>query len=308
MSVASEIERISGNISESYTAAEEMGATMPANQNSDNLANTIRTISGGSGGVSSVNGKTGAVVLDAEDVGAIPSEENAVTAELIANYNVTTEKLADKAVTAEKLADGAVTPGSIGAVNKAGDTIIGESLGIGDGCGQLYSSDWNTNISHRRAKNDNSFYRELIVTANEGNSRNNSVLLSEHDGSSVAYYNLFGEHNPLMELLWENASPASDFLNQTISLDLSQYDRVHIDFRLSENYAQILGADCKVGDGFMVHYIWGDTGRCAHRTGSVTTSSVKFNAAWYYYNDGNSGISTGGSCQPVRIYGIKGVS
>lgn len=47
MSIASEITRIQDNISDAYTAAQAKGATMPATQNSDNLATTISTISGG---------------------------------------------------------------------------------------------------------------------------------------------------------------------------------------------------------------------------------------------------------------------
>ena len=49
MSIASEIMRIQGNISDAYTAAQAKGATIPATQNSDNLATTISTISGGGG-------------------------------------------------------------------------------------------------------------------------------------------------------------------------------------------------------------------------------------------------------------------
>jgi len=47
MSVASEINRIKSNIADAYTEAEAKGATMPATENSDNLADTIATISGG---------------------------------------------------------------------------------------------------------------------------------------------------------------------------------------------------------------------------------------------------------------------
>ena len=47
MSIASEITRIQGNISDAYTAASAKGATLPATQNSANLASTISTISGG---------------------------------------------------------------------------------------------------------------------------------------------------------------------------------------------------------------------------------------------------------------------
>ena len=47
MSIASEITRINGNIAAAYTAASGKGATLPATQNSANLANCIATISGG---------------------------------------------------------------------------------------------------------------------------------------------------------------------------------------------------------------------------------------------------------------------
>lgn len=107
MSVANEIERISGNIAAAYAAAGAMGATMPDVQNSANLAATINTVQGGGGGaVTSVNGQVGDVVLDADDVGAIPNEAGSVGTEQLANYNITSIKLADQSVTADKLAPG----------------------------------------------------------------------------------------------------------------------------------------------------------------------------------------------------------
>lgn len=50
MSIASEITRINGNIASAYTAASNKGATLPATQNSANLATCIASISGGGGG------------------------------------------------------------------------------------------------------------------------------------------------------------------------------------------------------------------------------------------------------------------
>lgn len=48
MSVQSEINRISDNIADAYTAAEAKGATMPSAQNSANLAAAVQSISVGS--------------------------------------------------------------------------------------------------------------------------------------------------------------------------------------------------------------------------------------------------------------------
>ena len=50
MSIASEITRIQNNIADAYTAASGKGATIPATQNSANLASTIGTISAGGSG------------------------------------------------------------------------------------------------------------------------------------------------------------------------------------------------------------------------------------------------------------------
>lgn len=50
MSIVSEINRLTGNISDCYDAVETKGGTLPAVQNSDNLAAAIQTITGGGGG------------------------------------------------------------------------------------------------------------------------------------------------------------------------------------------------------------------------------------------------------------------
>ena len=50
MTIASEIQRIQNNIADAYTSCNSKGATMPATQNSANLANCIDSISGGGDG------------------------------------------------------------------------------------------------------------------------------------------------------------------------------------------------------------------------------------------------------------------
>jgi hypothetical protein len=56
MTIASEITRIHTNIANAYTAASGKGATLPAIQNSDNLATCIGSISGGSTNPITVSG------------------------------------------------------------------------------------------------------------------------------------------------------------------------------------------------------------------------------------------------------------
>jgi len=48
MSIQSEINRISGNVSDALDAIEEKGVTIPSGANSDDLANLIGQISSGS--------------------------------------------------------------------------------------------------------------------------------------------------------------------------------------------------------------------------------------------------------------------
>lgn len=44
-----EVDRLKENIENAYTIAEQLGATLPAEQNSDNLASTLETIQIGTG-------------------------------------------------------------------------------------------------------------------------------------------------------------------------------------------------------------------------------------------------------------------
>ena len=50
MSIASEISKLISNLADCYTACTNKGATLPANENFDNLATCISSISGGGGG------------------------------------------------------------------------------------------------------------------------------------------------------------------------------------------------------------------------------------------------------------------
>lgn len=86
MSVKSEIDRIKGNISDAYEAAEEKGATIPTAENSANLPRTIMSIPNGE----------------------------------IQDGSVTTAKLADSAVTAAKIAEGVIPSKTSDLTNDSG--------------------------------------------------------------------------------------------------------------------------------------------------------------------------------------------
>lgn len=97
MSVQTEIDRISENVAATYTAAEELGADLPEEQNSDNLAETIRAI------------PTAEIVQETGSSETAVMSQAAVTAEL----EKQSEEIADLTVPQ------AVVDGASAIVNKA---------------------------------------------------------------------------------------------------------------------------------------------------------------------------------------------
>ena len=78
MTIASEITRINNNIASAYTACNNKGATMPATQNSANLATCIGTITGGGGGGTKYGASVSTFLgdIDTNGVLQIPSEQD----------------------------------------------------------------------------------------------------------------------------------------------------------------------------------------------------------------------------------------
>ena len=68
MTIASEIQRIQTNIANTYDALEAKGATMPATENSNNLASTVATIPSGGGDIVSATNTTGTAIASGDKV------------------------------------------------------------------------------------------------------------------------------------------------------------------------------------------------------------------------------------------------
>lgn len=68
MTIASEIQRIQNNIANTYDALEAKGATMPATENSNNLASTVATIPAGGGDTITAVNKTGSAISEGDKV------------------------------------------------------------------------------------------------------------------------------------------------------------------------------------------------------------------------------------------------
>ena len=114
MTIASEITRIEGNIAAAYTAASAKGATLPATENSDNLATCIGTITGSSPVITSlsVTPTTSAQTITAPSGtdGYSPVNVAAVTASIDAN------------ITAGNIKDGVTILGVTGSYTGGGSS------------------------------------------------------------------------------------------------------------------------------------------------------------------------------------------
>ena len=112
-----------------------------------------------------------------------------------------------------------------------------------------------------------------------------------------------------MKLLWENASPASDFAGQNISIsNLSDYDEVEIEYICYGSTSHKKRVKGKVGEAVMGDmvmsnsgYTTGSTVYAGFRAMQINSNGVVFQNACSYAATANNLV------KPVRIYGIKGV-
>lgn len=122
-----------------------------------------------------------------------------------------------------------------------------------------------------------------------------------------------------MVKVWENASPGSSFSNQTISVNLSQYKMVAIEYRKTRHIENLSISYCVVGRAYSIS---GNTGRnnpstryyLADRKYTINSGNIVIaNSSASYPMELEPDVvpETGGYlsdyCIPVRIYGIKGV-
>ena len=108
-----------------------------------------------------------------------------------------------------------------------------------------------------------------------------------------------------MKTLWVNASPTSNFWEQTISLDLSGYEYVLVRY-LDSTYGD-LDQISIVKVGRKTNLISMESKGFNRRRVSLGGGSVEFGDSSHQSYTGGSNISSGSYCIPVEIIGIKGV-
>ena len=135
--------------------------------------------------------------------------------------------------------------------------------------------------------------------------RRDGAVAHRYSKDNGATWSPFFRQGMGIEQLWSNASPASSFSAQTISVDWSKYDRIGVQF--SEGYTEMLatsGSVCQFVSAFpaadannnvMVHYRWA----------SLVSGGVKFETGYYLTVNGQFQNNDHGI--PLKIYGFTGV-
>lgn len=117
------------------------------------------------------------------------------------------------------------------------------------------------------------------------------------------------------KLLWENASPSSQFKAQTLDMDLADYDSVEIEYTNFASEEQLIPADKKdvVKNRLVPLVSWNNLDSSGNnivvrsRVVTATDGGVEFKTA---YGKGTTETSVEQSNTyiiPIKIYGIKGV-
>ena len=105
-----------------------------------------------------------------------------------------------------------------------------------------------------------------------------------------------------MVLLWENPNPSASFGAQTVSLTLSGYSFVLIEYRdytASDAASALHTILCGVGGKYQMLSGYSKNNRIGNRTANVTASGITFSEAQY------NNETTNTYNVPLRIYGIK---
>lgn len=235
--------------------------------------------------VTSVNSKTGAVSLTAADVGALASNTTYVSKITTTAGAHTTISNKSGAVsfnvptkTSHLTNDSGFTTntGTVTGV-KINGTTKSPTSGVVD-LGTVITS-----------------HQTIPVTS--VNSKTGAVSLSASDVEAM----------PATTLLWTNSSPTSSFTAKTVSLDLSAYSAIEIEFKHANSSNSFLYQKFKIpSDDMSLFYM---TGKGTYfelesRAVTVTTTGVTFadgrraQATWTASSDNIR-------CVPTRIFGIK---
>ena len=261
--------------------------------------------------IKSVNGKTGDVDLSAEDVGAVTYEEFANFKVNYGNHSHTAEEIG--AATSDEVSllrsdfnEHTHTASDVGALPLTGGTLT-DTLAIervnGNTKGKLRLFPQNRTVNGKDASTIEYLIDDVskaLLAFNETGMQ----LCNRTDGKD---YNIFGEHYDGIDLLWENASPTSEFTAQEIPLNPSGYKFFIVQMYVGDDHYNyfILSPGLKTWCEGVYFSSNGDNVKCVRRQIVVRSSKVGISDADVKpVNATDKAINN--LCHiPQKLYGIK---
>ena len=139
---------------------------------------------------------------------------------------------------------------------------------------------------------------EGVSVVNSVNNKSGTVVLDADDVGAMSKW----------ELLWTNASPASSFAAQTISIDLSNYNMILVQISTisntpTDNVYGFITYLASINDGNPIIMVYGSSGTNRLGTRKFTTSTTGVSFQDNIWNN----ATTNAYGVPYKIYGIKGV-
>lgn len=129
--------------------------------------------------------------------------------------------------------------------------------------------------------------------------------LPEPQDDTDAATKSYADKKTSIELLWENASPTSNFAEQTIQLgDLSDYDFLDFHYKLATDNEVCASMRVRIGFQYMLSFGSGYYNRVTSRQVTIEANGAITFATAY----AGSKTATAASIIPIVIYGIKGVT
>jgi hypothetical protein len=132
---------------------------------------------------------------------------------------------------------------------------------------------------------------------------NGNTVYKKAESDGEILYRLDGESTwrrarTIKKLLWQNASPASEFAKQDVSVDLSGCQRLIVDFTANvENWNIQMSHECNAT---------GETLLFVPSTAGLHYRSMEIHANKISFYNGNAAANVNdNSCVPLIIYGIK---